>query len=221
VVHCTQLCVAVLQWGVSLSEAQSASEAQVIDAQVFCGVQVFPAPQFAAVRQATQVCVSTLQYGAETFCAQSASALQPEAGALQVWSGWQVPPLGQSALARQATQAWGEAARSQRGVGAAQSASPAHCLITQVLLEVQTCPGLHCVLSRQATQVPPGLQYGAPGLEAQSLSEVQVVAAGCTQTFCAVSQTSGSRQSPFARHATQRPPGKRHLGVGLTQSPSA
>src|SRR5438874_12588670 len=108
-----------------------------MEAQVLLAVQVFPAPQFAAVRQATQAWGSVLQYGAETFCAQSASAVQPETGALQVWSGWQVPPLGQSALTRQATQTCGESARSQRGAGAAQSGSPVQVLTTQLLPEVQ------------------------------------------------------------------------------------
>jgi hypothetical protein len=79
--------------------------------------------------------------------------------------------LGQSALERQATQTWGESTRSQRAAGAAQSVSAAQILTTQVLVAVQIWPGLHCVLSRQATQVPPlapGLQCGAPRLLAQS-----------------------------------------------------
>jgi hypothetical protein len=59
--HCTQVLIERLQYGVPFSDAQSASVAQVTEAQVLLAVQVLPAPQFAAVRQATQTRVSVLQ----------------------------------------------------------------------------------------------------------------------------------------------------------------
>src|SRR5712692_4088119 len=59
--HCTQVVIERLQYGVPFSDAQSASVAQVTEAQVLLAVQVLPAPQFAAVRQATQTRVSVLQ----------------------------------------------------------------------------------------------------------------------------------------------------------------
>ena len=136
-------------------------------------------------------------------------------------------PLGQSESARQATQTCGVSAVSHFGVGAWQSTSLAQVVCTQVLLvEEQVNPAWHWLLCRHSTQTPglpplPGLQCGALGLEAQSVSVVQLVAAGCRQMFCTVSQTCGATQSAVERHATHRPPETRQRGVGFWQPLSA
>jgi hypothetical protein len=182
-VHCTQEPVVVSQCGVCGRDVQEASEVHLFETQVFCGVHTCPDGQVLLSTQATQVFVTVLHAGVG-----GAQLLQP-LGATQVWSGWQTPPFGQSGFVRQATQTCGVAPISHLGVGAAQSASPVHCLTMQVFCGVHTSPEAHCVSLTQATQVPglppvPGRQCGADGFEAQSFSTVQVVALGCWQTCC-------------------------------------